>query len=177
MPAMELSPRFDFGKALSVDAEAVGQPGQRRFRLLVRSATESASIWMEKEQLAGVGRWLAEVVQKLDEERPTAEPDVEALPFPPEFDLDFRAGQLTLGYSEEGDLFTIQAAEALPNADAQPPLFCCGIGRGQSRVLSRKIERVIAGGRLTCPFCEGPIDPAGHSCPRSNGHRRSAPPV
>jgi len=25
-----------------------------------------------------------------------------------------------------------------------------------------------------CPFCGGPVDPAGHLCPRANGFRRSA---
>ena len=27
--------------------------------------------------------------------------------------------------------------------------------------------------RPACPFCGGPVDPAGHLCPRANGFRRT----
>jgi uncharacterized repeat protein (TIGR03847 family) len=166
------APEHDYGRALSVDAEAVGQPGQRRFRLLVRSTNQTGSIWMEKEQLAGIGTWLEEVLERLDKERPTGEPDVEPLPFPEAFDLDMRAAQIGLGYVEEEDIFAIQAFDADSIGTRQAPTFRCLLSRGQSRVLSRKIAEVIAGGRPVCPLCERPIDPTGHVCPRANGHQR-----
>jgi 5-methylcytosine-specific restriction endonuclease McrA len=31
---------------------------------------------------------------------------------------------------------------------------------------------VVAAGRPTCQFCGQPIDPDGHICPRSNGHKK-----
>ena len=39
------------GPARVLGAEAVGQPGQRRFRLFVQSARGSAVMWLEKGQL------------------------------------------------------------------------------------------------------------------------------
>jgi uncharacterized repeat protein (TIGR03847 family) len=165
------APQHDFGTALAVDAEAVGLPGQRRFRLLVRARRENASIWMEKEQLAGIGDWLADVTKRLDRERPTDAPDVDPLPITGDFAVDFRAGQLALGYVEDRDLFSVQAFSAEADPENQAPTFRCLLSRGQSRVLTRKIERVIAGGRPLCPLCETPMDPEGHACPRSNGHQ------
>ena len=64
------TPAHDYGRALSVDAEAIGRPGQRRFRLLARSVSATACVWMEKEQLGGIGDWFRDVVERLD--RPLA---------------------------------------------------------------------------------------------------------
>jgi uncharacterized repeat protein (TIGR03847 family) len=160
--------RHDFGHALSVDAEALGEPGNRRFRLLVRSSSQTASIWMEKQQLAGIGAWIEETQQRLDRERPSAEPDVEPAPFDEAFEVEFRASQIGLGFSEEEEQFGIQAFDI--EVEERVPSFRCFISRGQARVLSRKIASVVAAGRPICPLCEMPMDPEGHICPRSNGH-------
>jgi uncharacterized repeat protein (TIGR03847 family) len=167
------NPVHEFGSAISIDAEAIGQPGQRRFRLRVLSSYGNAAIWMEKEQLASIGTWLNEVVGRLDTDKPTAEPDVEPLPFPDQVDLDLRAGQLALGYVEDRDTFAIQAYDLQNNPDPSNPrpVFRCFLSRGQSRVLSRKIATVVAAGRPLCPLCGEPMDPGGHVCPRANGHR------
>jgi uncharacterized repeat protein (TIGR03847 family) len=162
--------RFDYGSATSIDAEAVGEPGQRRFRLLVRSGNGAASVWMEKEQLGGIGAWFAEMGQRLDSERPTTEPDVEPLPFPESFDLEFRAVQVALGFDEESGQFAFQAFDEVAEPANAQPHFNCRLSRGQARVLSRKIEAVVSAGRPICPLCEQPMDPAGHHCPRANGH-------
>ncbi|HLF75998.1 MAG TPA: DUF3090 family protein [Dehalococcoidia bacterium] len=161
----------DFGRAQSIDAESVGVPGQRRFRLLVSAGTQSASIWMEKQQLAGIGTWFEEVLEKLDREQPSTEPDVEPAPIGAVYDVEFRASQIGLGYAEEDGLFAIHAFDE--SGAAGPPAFRCLINRGQSRVLARKIAGVIAGGRQICPLCGAPVDPSGHVCPRSNGHAKA----
>ena len=161
---------YDFGSALAVDAEAIGQPGQRRFRLLVRSSSQTASIWMEKQQLEGIGAWLEEVIEKLDAEQPNSDPDVEPTPFDDSFDVEFRASQIGLGYAEEEALFAIQAFDM--QAAGASPVFRCNLTRGQCRVLARKIETVVSGGRPICPLCDTPIDPSGHVCPKANGHHR-----
>lgn len=157
--------RYNFGEATSVDAESIGQPGQRRFRLLVRGGGQTAAIWMEKQQLQAIGEWFAEAVQKLDEAQ-GAGPDVESTPFGDIFDIDLQVIQIALGYQEDEDHFIIQAFDGT----AAEAAFYCKLSRGQCRVLSRRIATVIAGGRPICPLCHTPIDAAGHVCPRSNGH-------
>jgi uncharacterized repeat protein (TIGR03847 family) len=160
----------DFGEALSIDAEAVGEPGNRRFRLLVSATSQAASIWMEKQQLAGIAVWLDEMLKRLDREQPSNDPDVEPLPIGAIYDVEFTATQIGLGYSEEDSLFAIHAFDQRMAGGA--PAFRCLLSRGQSRVLSRKISEVVAGGRPICPLCDMPIDPAGHVCPKSNGHHK-----
>jgi hypothetical protein len=33
---------------------------------------------------------------------------------------------------------------------------------------------LVRAGRPACPLCGNPMDPEGHSCPRTNGHRSPA---
>ena len=47
---------IDFGLVDAVDADAVGPPGQRHFRLRARTGDQYASLWLEKEQLNEIGR-------------------------------------------------------------------------------------------------------------------------
>jgi uncharacterized repeat protein (TIGR03847 family) len=164
------TPQNDYGRASSVDAEAIGQPGQRRFRLLVRSDAGAAAVWMEKQQLDAIGIWLNESLERLDKEQPSSEADEEPSPFGAIFDLDFRASQIGLGYAEDANLFAIQAYDSDSALQSQSPTFRCFLSRGQCRVLARKIAAVVAGGRPICPLCESPMDPSGHVCPKANGH-------
>ena len=168
--AMNVS-ESDFGHLDSIDAEAVGQPGNRRFRLVAVSRGQAASVWMEKVQLASIGESFDEIAKRLDAESPSSDPDQRPAPTPLNFDLDFRAAQLALGYLEDEELFTIHAFGAEEGLVSSEPTFRCQISRGQVRVLSSNIATVVAAGRQLCPLCQRPVDPAGHVCPRSNGHQ------
>src|SRR5262249_7684299 len=141
IPRME-TPANDFGRALSIDAEAVGQPGNRRFRVLVQSTGQSASVWMEKQQLAGIGERFDETIQRLDREEPSTDPDEEPGPIAGIYDLEFTAGQIGLGYLEDEHVFALQCYDL--QAGDRNPTFRCLVTRGQARVLSAKIARVVA---------------------------------
>jgi len=160
--------RHEFGEAVSVDAEAIGQPGQRRFRLMVKSVDQTAALWMEKQQLQGIGDWIAEMLKKEDESNPATPVDVEPDPFGAIFDIELQVVQIGLGFNEDAKLFAIQAFDV--QSSAAEPALQCHVSLAQSRVLVRTIERVIAGGRPICPLCGSPIEPEGHMCPKSNGH-------
>jgi uncharacterized repeat protein (TIGR03847 family) len=41
----------------------------------------------------------------------------------------------------------------------------------QASALARRGFELVEAGRPPCPLCGHPIDPEGHSCPRTNGHR------
>ena len=69
---------IDFGLVDVVDAEAIGEPGQRTFRLRARSGAMRAALWMEKEQLTVLGR----AISRLLADRAPRRDD--PLPAPPE---------------------------------------------------------------------------------------------
>ena len=47
--------------------------------------------------------------------------------------------------------------------------------REQAAGLIRRGAELVSAGRPTCRHCGYPIDPAGHSCPKTNGHRAPTP--
>ena len=87
----------EFGLASGVDAQAFGQPGQRTFRLrLVGEAGQSASLWMEKEQMQALSLALKQMLAQLEyagEERPG---EIEGFPVVAEH--DFRIGRMGMGF-------------------------------------------------------------------------------
>jgi uncharacterized repeat protein (TIGR03847 family) len=164
------SAEHEFGVAQDIDAEAIGQPGQRRFRLLVRSETQTAAIWMEKQELDGIGTWLEESLVRIKKDKPGPdEPEPVPEPFGEVFNLTLQARQIGLGYVEGDNLFAVLVTSD-ESTSASTPTFRCQFRPAQARVLRAKIAAVVAAGRPICPLCEAPMDPSGHVCPRSNGH-------
>lgn len=46
-----------------------------------------------------------------------------------------------------------------------------GLTRRQAATLVGSCQQLVSSGRPACGLCGQPIDPEGHSCPRTNGHR------
>jgi uncharacterized repeat protein (TIGR03847 family) len=163
----------DFGLLEGVGAEAVGQPGQRTFRLIARSDTASASLWMEKEQLTALGTAIQQQIVRLGRpaarERPV--PLISGSDIPQRPDVEFHLGQIGLGFDETKDEFVV-VAYPVDREETAESGWTGHLTLAQARSLSREIERVVNAGRPRCPLCglliEGPI----HSCPRSNGHAK-----
>jgi uncharacterized repeat protein (TIGR03847 family) len=162
--------QYDYGRVDSIEAEAIGPPGQRRFRLTAISGNQSASLWLEKEQLAALGTAIEQQLVRSDRQRRRTEPppDEEPPAFPLNPTLDCRVLQLSLGYDEGRSLFLLQAAVVDPEQRWQAS-FSCTADLRQSRRLTRVIARLMAAGRPTCPLCGAVIEGV-HHCPRSNGH-------
>jgi uncharacterized repeat protein (TIGR03847 family) len=175
----------DFGQADLLDAEAIGQPGQRRFRLFARSGYGSASLWLERQQMEALSLALDKLLAEasggtvLRREAQATVPRPPGAPddFPSQPDVEFRVAQLTLGYDEEHDTIVLLAAplelvetdEADVVRDDPAPQFAARISRQQAIGLSGHIAGALAGGRPRCPFCGEPMEPA-HVCVKQNGY-------
>ena len=57
--------QIDFGRAQLLGAEAIGEPGNRRFRIYARSLRGSASLWLEREQLDALGQALEQLIARI----------------------------------------------------------------------------------------------------------------
>lgn len=175
----------DFGRAELLDAEAIGQPGSRRFRLFARSPRGTASLWLEREQMEALSlaldRLLAEITggMVLRKEAAANQPKPPGAPadFPQEPDVDFRVAQLTIGFDEEEDAIVVLATplaleerdgELVQREDAEPE-FAARITRQQATRLTGHIAGALAGGRPRCPLCGQPMD-AQHVCVKQNGY-------
>ncbi|HET6317422.1 MAG TPA: DUF3090 family protein [Chloroflexota bacterium] len=181
---MTFEAQYAFGPATRLQAHAIGEPGQRTFRLLVESDDgRAAALWVEKEQLQALGLAVEQVLaefQGTGAGRPAKQPPVET--FPPNPTVDFKVGRLALG-QDESELETgpryvllvydIEGTGAEEEEPSQPATFACRATRDQLRALTRNIAEVVAAGRPRCPLCGEPMDAKdrSHGCVRANGHR------
>jgi len=161
----------EFGLARGIDVQSFGQPGQRTFRLrIVGSGAETASIWLEKEQLQALSLALKQMLAQLEYEQEPPTADVGG--FPITADHDFRAGRLGMGFQPEDRTVVLFTYEVGATEDDDEPTLRVRISQEHSASLVANLDDIIAGGRPTCPLCGAPIEAAGHACIRSNGHSR-----
>ena len=166
------SARNEFTSVSRLSAEAFGQPGQRTFRIYVDSASSTASIWIEKEQLFQLALAIQQMMATLPEaQTPTGSPPTER-EAPGLTSLDFKVMKLVLGHDAGRGLFIIDAHDA---EDEERATVRVWIDKRQLSGFSEEALRVCAAGRPLCPLCGRAIDPEGHRCARVNGHARLTP--
>src|SRR2546426_852388 len=70
-------------------------------------------------------------------------------------------------------LFLLQAEELTPEDedDVLAGVARFGTTREQVAALAIRGTQLVEAGRPSCPLCGYPLDPSGHACPRTNGHR------
>ena len=176
---------MDIGPSSNLDAqqlrvEAIGEPGQRRFRMLAMLGGETYIVWMEKQQLQALGLALEQMLEQL----PDSGPELGSAGLPGVFDLQtrrqFRAGRMELGYDETADKLVIVAHDLNDEAEATgpeletPATFACRLSREQAREVSADAAAVVAAGRPRCTMCGAPMGPGPHVCPQQNGHYPTA---
>ena len=168
---------FELSPADIVTIGTIGPPGQRVFHLQAKQGDTLLTVIIEKVQAAAISESIVKVLEEIQKEYEleTPEPDLSAM------DLDlqepilplFRVGQIGLGYDHENDLLMLIVSELLPDEEGgDPRLARIGATRSQMRALAAHAGEVVAAGRPICGNCGQPIDPEGHFCPRSNGHRK-----
>lgn len=162
----------DFGAATFIVAEAIGQPGQRRFRLrALNDADESATLWLEKEQLGALGEAIENVLRSesyqyqrlpLDDANPDPVLPLDAL-------IEMQIRQLSMGINQNTQHVVLIASSGDP-ADDSTVTITVSLDYRRAYELRRQIADTVAAGRPICPLCSAPMDPSGHVCVRSNGH-------
>src|SRR5579863_7285893 len=104
----------NLGTVNILGVEAVGQPGQRRFRLFAGSARGTAIMWMEKEHLINLSLTIDHALAQITEGQilrleaqvggytaPSGMPES----FPRKPDHEFQVGQIGLTYEERAEMF------------------------------------------------------------------------
>jgi uncharacterized repeat protein (TIGR03847 family) len=176
-------------------AGTVGPPGQRTFFLQARSGARVTTVALEKQQVSVLAERIDELLDELiradegeatipavtpvalDDNEPLEQPIVE----------EFRAGTMTLAWDAADERIVIEvfpyAEESVvepgtPEEEIDDPepeeMLVVRLHAGQARAFTKRAQAVVSAGRPPCSFCGGPVDPAGHLCPRANGFRRTA---
>ncbi len=142
-----------------------GEVGNRLFLLQFRQERRLLILKLEKMQVTQMAQWLGQVITSLG--RPGHLPDDFTLE--PEYEIDFAVGDIALAIDEEAGVIDATFTDMNDEHEAVVTLTKEWAGG-----LAIAMTRLIDAGRPPCPLCAGPLDPRGHDCPRTNGHR---PPI
>jgi uncharacterized repeat protein (TIGR03847 family) len=162
--------KYQFGQASKVTAEAIGEPGQRTFRLDLESGAASASLWLEKEQLNQLGLYIQEIVSSLGDADKGGGGDAPEPPWSGGLtNVEFKVGRLALGQDRASNCLLLLTYDVEDPDDSEATLsFWITLKQGEE--LAEEAIRVCAAGRPRCQLCSQPINPEGHMCIRANGH-------
>jgi uncharacterized repeat protein (TIGR03847 family) len=173
-----MAEEIDLQPLSHITTDAIGSPGKRVFYVQGWQGSRTITLIVEKIQIqslaVGLEQFLAEIQQKFPD-LPEASADFleEKMHIQPPVDPLFRVGELGLGYDADRDLVVLVTRELL--AEEQEPeegrvvRFWCT--RSQIRAMCHWGMEVASRGRAICPQCGEPMDPAGHFCPKRNGHK------
>ena len=166
---------IDFGLVEAVDAEAIGPPGQRTFRLRARSGDTYAALWMEKEQLAALGRSFSQILAERSRLRGQPGGAVEDVGnFPQRAQVDFQVARMGLDYDTDEERVILLADDPTAAQRGDTPAFRMELTRAQALSAITLIEQIVTSGRPLCPLCQQPLAHEGeqHFCPHTNGHSK-----
>jgi uncharacterized repeat protein (TIGR03847 family) len=174
-------------------AGTVGPPGQRTFFLQARAGARVTSVALEKQQVSvlaeRIDELLDEVIRSGDTEGtiPAVSPVTldDAGPLEQPIVEEFRAGTMTLSWDSGDERIVVEVFPVVDEAEDPDALeeeidepepeeiLVVRLPAGLARAFSKRAQAVVNAGRPPCTFCGGPVDPAGHLCPRANGFRRT----
>ena len=172
-------------------AGTVGQPGERTFYLQAAGGGRTTSVALEKSQVSQLAERLDELLDEVLRRTagavaiPAAAPAGLADDGPLDLPLmeEFRVGAIALAWDNDGDRVIIEAQEETDEPvepltedipEDGPAVLRVRISAASARAFSRRALQIVSQGRPPCPLCGLPLDPAGHVCPRQNGHRAGA---
>ncbi|NNN21929.1 MAG: DUF3090 family protein [Acidimicrobiales bacterium] len=164
----------------------IGRPSKRVFLMQVREDDQMLTVKLEKMQVSALSSYLGGIIAQAP--RPAHLPDDLELEEP--MIALFTVGALGAAYDEELDRVILVAEESEDYESLQMTLFDPtelriaddNIGsalrvmatREQASALAIRGRALVEAGRPPCPLCGYPINPDGHDCPRTNGHRPPA---
>jgi uncharacterized repeat protein (TIGR03847 family) len=164
-----MSPALDLGDLDLFTVVTDGPTGRRVFLLQCRSGATLLTLKVEKQQVSVLAEYLGRLLTDL--ERPGELPtDLELEPSEPHWVV----GTLGVSYDETIDRIVL-VAEELVAEDEEGDVAHFTVTREQAAAFAMRATLLVEAGRPPCPLCGLPLDPTGHQCPRTNGHRPPTP--
>ncbi len=163
-----MSESYDLAEVDKLTVGTIGEPGRRVFLLQARQGPHVVTLKLEKSQTAALGAYIARLLEDLPS--PPVLPDDLELELEEPVDPEWVIGSLGIAYDDVLDRLVLVAEEAV-NEDETAARARFSLTREQVAALARRSTELVQAGRAPCPLCGYPLDPAGHACPRTNGHR------
>ncbi|HSS09981.1 MAG TPA: DUF3090 family protein [Acidimicrobiales bacterium] len=169
-----MSKSFDLPAVQRLTVGTVGPVGKRAFYLQARQGDQLVTLKVEKQQVGALSQLLSELLEDL----PTVGelPTDEALELEEPVLAEWPVGTMRIDYDRDADQVILVAEEVTAVDEEGGPeetgsMARFGATREQVAALVQRGAALVEAGRPPCPLCGYPLDPGGHSCPRTNGHR------
>ncbi len=143
----------------------VGPVGQRTFLIQCRQGRQLLTLKAEKQQVAVLASYLARIVREVG--RPGALP--REVVFRADEEPAWVVGTIGVSYDEGTERIVVVAEEVGDDEDTSVARI--SITLEQAAAFAVVATGLVEAGRPPCPLCGMPLDPSGHDCPRTNGHR------
>jgi uncharacterized repeat protein (TIGR03847 family) len=164
-----VSEGYDISSPDRVTVGTVGPVGSRLFLLQCRQGPTLLTLKIEKQQVAVMADYLTRIVRQ--QRRPDELP--EDLPLEEPAEPAWAVGTIGVSY-DEGEDRIVLVIEELVGDEESGAIARLSITREQAAAFAIQATRLVESGRPPCPLCGSPLDPSGHECPRTNGHRPPA---
>ena len=181
---MDFFADFDFVDVIT--AGAIGAPGRRTFYIQARAGARTVTIRSEKQQVAAIGKYLRRALAHLPV--PEGQPPRSVMQLAEPVQEAFVLGAIALEFNRSNDEFVLHLKEFAPLSqdddeddleeddddeddsleNASGSRARVSMTRAQAMAFCDNADRIVSAGRPDCEYCELPINPDGHFCPRMN---------
>jgi uncharacterized repeat protein (TIGR03847 family) len=156
---------YDFNGADRFTVGTIGEVGARTFLLQAVQGGRRLTVKVEKQQIAILATYLSRAIEDLG--RPGHLPEELELQLSPDDVIDFVAGNLSVSIDEGAGQVQVLIEEV---GEGEGDTASITVTREQAAAFAIRATSLVEAGRPPCPLCGFPLDPAGHDCPRTNGH-------
>ena len=173
-----MSDEFDFDAPDHCTIGVIGEVGHRLFLFYCRQGLTETTVKVEKQQVAVLAGYLGRIVKELG--RPGHLP--EDLEFYGTEEFEWVVGTIGVSYDEELDRIIVVLEELdvddeddeEDDFDDSGHVLRVALDAGAGGRLRHPRHAAGRGGTPAVPPVLAPAGPAGHDCPRTNGHRPPA---
>lgn len=157
------------GDAQYVQPQALGEPGQRRFRIVVVANGLTWMLWMEKQQVQALGLAMEQILEFMPAHNTWPEWMLHDVEYDESTDLQFRVGRIEMGFDAVEGRVVIAAHDINQEDTESAPDVRFRMTLQMARAFSEEAADLMTKGRPLCPMCGLPTG-EGHVCPEQNGH-------
>ena len=157
---------FEFSRADRFTVGTIGEVGARIFLLQATEGARRLTVKVEKQQVAVLATYLTRAIEEMG--RPGHLPEDLELELSPDDGIDLVAGNLSVAIDDEAGSVRIAIEGAGDEGEEEASIT---ITKEQAAAFAIRATMLVESGRPPCPLCGFPLDPRGHDCPRTNGHR------
>jgi len=162
---------YEFSDVDGFACGTVGPKGQRVFFLQVREGGIEASLKMEKQQVAALARFLAEMLGDIERKGSADTPpdprdaDATEADFREPDGPDWIVGTIGAAYEETNRRIILWIEELTEDDEDEAASARIALRPGQVAGFVQQANTLVAAGRPPCPYCGAPLNHDDGFCP------------